>query len=171
MRRLFCLITMLYSLPVGAFSLGAGLAGVEEGDDRLRPAAVIHAGWNDAYLTNFALYGRTFRCVTERTVLASLARRAAVPGFSALKASIGLFLLDEETTFNANDPITGVPMGTERGISGGVTFGIEGHLLQVGAISVRAAWESYLVPAGADGAIFLATGRKQLFSLVMGGGL
>ena len=162
---------LLYAMPVNAFSLGAGVAAVEEGDDRLRPAALVHAGWTENYMSNLIFYGRSFQDVTQQTMIFSSSKRGSVPGFKSLKASAGLFMIDEQTRIKAVDPDTGKMMATENSWTGGVVFGLEGHLLQIGRLKLRAAWESYLVPAGVNGLIFLATGRKQLFSLVMGGGL
>ena len=163
--------TLLYAAPVSAVSLGMGLAAAEEGDDHVRPASVLNVGWNEGNVSNLFFYGRSYNDVVQRTTIISFAKRAALASSKRFKVSIGLFALDEETSIDAVDPDTGKPMGTEHALAGGLAFGLEGRLVQVGRLSLRAAWDSHLVPAGAQGFIMLATGRKQMFSLVMGGDL
>lgn len=157
--------------PARAFELAAGLAAVEEGDDRLRPAAVLHLGINPQYAGRAYYYGRTYGPVTEATAVVAAVRRWGLFKSNTLTASCGLALMDEKTTLKFDDAAdAAVHDKVDDQYNAGLAFGIAWTPLAAakGPFYVSASWDSALFAAGLDGMILLSTGRKETLSLIMG---
>ncbi len=152
-----------------AVELGVGAAAVEEGDDRLRPAVLVHAGFTPEIAARGYLYGRTYGPVKETTMLATVSRRWGLFKSNSLNASLGVALMDEQTKLAFSDPAEAVADKTENSYNAGLAFGISWSLPKgSGPLYFSASWDAALFPAGLEGMIFLSTGRKQTLSLIMG---
>lgn len=162
------LATYLLPASAHAFDLSAGLAAIEEGDDRLRPGAALHVGLNQDYFMRGYLYGRTYGPVTERTSLASANYRFGFWGSAKDKGflgALGVATLMEETTVKA-DPEGKEDDTVAKQFNLGMSFGASYRWL-FGSLETSVNWDSHVFLAGSAG-IFLSTGRKQAISLLTG---
>lgn len=153
-----------------ALELGIGTATVEEGDDRLRPAALIHAGFTPEIAGRAYVYGRNYGPVRETTIITTVARRWSLFKSNTLTAACGLALMDEQTKLSFSDPADKAANDkTENSYNAGLTYGIAWSLPKgSGPFYFSASWDSAIFPAGLQGMIFLSTGRKQTLSIIMG---
>ncbi len=163
------ILTFLLILPAGQKALAdqdvaIGLAAVEEGDDRQRPALQIYSTLGkDGYVTG-TYYGRTFAQVEEKTYLVNLGVRSSIFNSNNFFACLGGAALLENTAVK--------PFGAEQrkqednAYNFGVTFAVQ-YEQAWNKFFLRGAWESSLFLAGEAG-ILLATGRKQALAVTAG---
>lgn len=147
----------------GKFELLGGLGAVEEGDDRLRPAAVVQAG-KDHFYGQGTLYGRRFAQVEERTFMLGGGYRTEIFQTKWLQAAVGAVVMEERTTIHPRGTQTKIDSQSSYNVGG--TLGIRG-VWNFDRYLVQASWDSALFPAGAA-VLFLTTGRKQTVSLSAG---
>lgn len=162
--RLFGLgLLLAIESRVLALEVATGVSSVDEGDDRLRPAFVVHAGNGTNFYARYFLYGRKFSTVVERTQMGSL--NYAWPLFSGTwRAGLGLAQLSESITIKAIDD-SDEPL-SETNYNTGMSFGLF-WIPNIKPTHVSIGWESHLFLAGQAG-LFLSTGRKESFSFVVG---
>lgn len=160
----FLLILPAWEKALAYQDIAIGLAAVEEGDDRQRPALQLYSTLGkDGYVTA-TYYGRQFAQVEEKTYLVNLGVRSSLFGSNQFYACLGGSALLEQTVVK--------PFGTElrkqddNAYNFGVAFGVQyEHAWQ--RFFFRGAWESSLYLAGEAG-ILLATARKQAVSITVG---
>jgi hypothetical protein len=150
------------------FEAAAGFSAVEQGDDHMRPAAMLHLGITPFYSARAYLWGRDFGPVKERTTLLSFNRRVPVFKSNAVVASFGLALMDEMIALEFEDEADSAYNTTEHNYKAGMAIGLSWSLIDTGPLYATVSWDSHLFPAGANGAVFLVTGRKQAVSVAMG---
>lgn len=147
------------------FEIGAGPAVIEEGDDRFRPGAMAHIGFGHNVFGRFYGYGRKFGPVTERTWMVSLQKGFPMFGVSWIHLTLGATIMDEYTELKYSDGEGNTSSHSYNlGFIGGVHFPIPA----VSPIYFELGWDSHLFLAGPNGGLFLATGRKQAFSVGLG---
>jgi len=149
-----------------AFELALGVSTVEEGDDRLRPAALFHLGLTDSLYANTYIYGRTYGPVTEKTFVSSFNYRFALyKKDSALYGSLGATTLVENTSIEASE-VSGNEDIDKKQYNFGMAFGFS-FIVPMDLIYISFNWDSHVYPAGVAGILF-ATGRKQMMSIATG---
>lgn len=145
-------------------ALGLGVALVEEGDDRFRPALSIEALLSPAALLKTTLYGRNHPAFTERSVLFSAAWKLELEAFSWMSTHLmlGGSLLYEQLTFRGDtaewNRANSVGGDTQWNL--GVYSGLQLSYAWSERWAVSASWESHLYPAGLS-SLFLVFARKQ----------
>ena len=140
-----------------------GLAAVDEGDDRSRPAAILRGGL-DHFYGSVAAYGRTFAQVSERTIHVAAGARAPIFHTRWLTAGIGMAAIEENTVVKSRGSQTKTEQDAIYNI--GVQFGLQAEY-QAKQWILQAGWESTLFPAGLA-TVFLTTGRKQFIFATAG---
>jgi hypothetical protein len=156
------------ALNAKAFEVGVGFSAIEEGDDRVRPGAMLHLGLSPFYSVRGYLYGRDFGPVKERTTIFSFNRRMGIFKSNALQASFGLALMDEVVTLKFEDDDDSSYNTTEHNYNAGTAFGISWSLIDSGPLFVTVSWDAHLFPAGLNGGLFLVAARKQSIAFAMG---
>lgn len=149
-----------------AYEIAAGMAVVEEGDDRMRPAMALHGAIND-YAGRLYYYGRKFGPIKEETILISAHRRFSIFGTDFIKAQLGVAAMDESTkiSYEGNDSHRNEE---EHHMNVGAAAGVSVSLpANMKPFYAHFSWDSHLFPAGLGG-ILLSTGRKQTLSLAAG---
>jgi hypothetical protein len=144
-------------------SLGIGLAAVEEGDDRQRPAALVQGLIDDDWGFKVLYYGRVQEPVTQDTYLLTGTRRFELFGSKSWYGEWGLAILHE--TSRITRPRDSLLKTATHSSNLGLKFGL-GWQLQSKLI-LGFDWGTALFPAGWGG-ILLSTSRKQNLSLVVG---
>lgn len=172
---LLTVLAIAQSSPVSAFELQAGFAAVEEGDDRMRPGAALHVGFNEFYQGRMYYYGRELGPIREETYLVSGGRRFGLFGSPSVTASIGAAMMNERVVVDygdANPDGTPVDPDQERredNYNVGAAFGIAWSLPKSARpLAFTVSWDSHVFPAGVAGFFFLSSGRKQTISLTAG---
>lgn len=164
---LFAASPAFWTLPAHAFEIAAGFAAVEEGDDRLRPAAAVHVGFPRDFEGNLYYYGREFGPVKEQTVIVNFVKSWDVFNSKFLEAHFGPCLMDEKTdvSFDGEDS---EESQSEDNLNAGAVYGINFALPKAGPLYLAASWDSHIFAAGINGGLLLSSGRKQTISLVGG---
>jgi hypothetical protein len=161
------LATMLLLWPakIRAFELAAGIAGVEEGDDRYRPASSFHLGIGDRFHTRAYLYGRKHGPFTEQSTVSSFNYRFPLTGSkSNFSASVGATILAESTSFKAQNETEESESDTQWNL--GAAFGLS-YVVPLDHVYLSLNWDAHLYLAGSAGVLF-ATGRKHLVGIATG---
>lgn len=140
----------------------AGIASIDQGDDVYRPGALIEAGINPENYIGLFTYGRTFGDVHEVAYTLHYGWTLDIFGSMPFFGRIGPSLLDEITTIK-NQSIS----DTEHNYNIGAFLGI-GYRYQFDQFILQANWDSHLYPAGLNGFLLMATGRKQTIGLLIG---
>lgn len=161
----FTLLSLVCREAYGV-DLGAGFSSVEEGDDRLRPAAFLHCGFKDTYRARLYTYGRDFGPVSERTILLSATRSVTSFKNSFLQTAFGVAILSQQTDVKYTAESDASQNDSENNLNIGGVFSV-GVKYPMNSLYFSADWDSHVFPAGLGG-IFLSTGRKQTISLAMG---
>jgi len=148
-----------------AFDISAGAGALEEGDDRARPAAIVHMSFAEAYLARTYIWGRSFGPVTETGGIFSVAKRYDIFGSKSLGSICGLSAMAEKTTIKYAD----YPQenSSYTSTNAGLLFGLHYDLFASKNIKVAASWEAHVFPAG-SAIIALVTARKQVLGLTAG---
>lgn len=158
---LFLLLLWAIASSSFAFELGTGLAGIEDGDDRLRPAAVMHIASQSGYTSRLYVYGRDYGPVRERNFVLSLNKKFDISS-KTWQGILGIAGLADRTDIifpdnpEDNDTFTSTNLG--------MAFGIHWLILDTKFMQVKATWDGHVFPAG-TGFIFLANARKSALGL------
>lgn len=169
-------IGLILSWPAWGFELAAGFALIEQGDDRGRPGLAVHGAFNEFYLGRGYYYGRDFGPIREDTYLLAFSRRFGLFKSNYISGHVGACAMNERITlrFRAEDS-TDAGAGRNRSEDnynvGGV-FGITAALPKSASpLYAGISWDSHVFPAGLNGGLFLASGRKQAVSIYLGAAL
>lgn len=157
----------LWATPSDAIELAAGFAAMEEGDDRIRPAATVHAGFPRDFDGNLYYYGREYGPVKEQTILVNFVKSWSVFNSNVLAAHFGPCLMDEKTDI-AFDGADSDENRSENNFNAGAVYGIQASLPKSGPLYLAVSWDSHIFAAGINGGLLLSSGRKQAISLVGG---
>lgn len=144
-----------------------GFAAIEEGDDRVRPAAAVHAGFPRDFDGNLYYYGREFGPVKEQTFIVNFVKNWSIFNSNTVTAHFGPCLMDEkiDVTF---DGAESDKSESEDNFNAGAVYGIAWSLPKSGPLFLSVSWDSHIFAAGINGGLLLSTGRKQAISLVAG---
>lgn len=155
--------------PALAAEFGIGYGAVDQGDDRLEPAASVHAGLGN-YVVNLYYYGREFGPIRQDTYLIGVAHMWPIFGGSGLSAHFGVSLMDERIRIKYIDSLYTANNNAENNFNVGINFGVAWTFLPKGIAPLWAqvAWDSHIYAAGLEGGILLSSGRKQVISLAVG---
>jgi hypothetical protein len=155
---------LLMSSSAAAWDIAGGIAGVEEGDDRYRPAAALHLGFTDyLYLRNY-MYGRSIGPYTERTTVTSLNYRFAPIASANVRAGIGATTLVEQSIYNSDNSEEESESKSQFNFGG--SFGLA-YVMPWQRVHLSFNWDAHIYPAGSS-AILLATGRKHMIGITTG---
>jgi hypothetical protein len=149
--------TLILSSNALASDLGTGLTAIEEGDDRFRPAAVLHFSTASGFASRFYLYGRNYGPVQERNYLLSAGKRFDISGKS-LQGIVGIAAMADTTVIKFKDYPQDNSSYTTTNFGG--AFGLHWIFLETNIIQLRATWDAHVFPAG-SGFLFLANARKS----------
>lgn len=148
-----------------AFEIAGGIGAIEEGDDRHRPAAIFHLGFNESVYTRIHSYGRKHGPYEEQAHIFSLNYRFPIYGKnSPLTAGIGGSFLSEKITYKATSAAE--ESDELRKYNFGASFGL-GYTLQFKIVYVNFSWDSHVYLAG-DSGLFLANARKGIIGFTTG---
>lgn len=156
-----CFAKFISATPTFALDIGSGIVAVEDGDDRLRPAAVLHAASTAGFISRFYLYGRDYGPVSERNMILSLGKRFDLSS-KTWQAHFGFAALSDTTTVKYVDSPDDSTSYTSY--NAGMGFGIHWNFIDLKAFQMKATWDSHVFPAG-YGFIFLANARKSTLGL------
>jgi hypothetical protein len=165
---LFAASPVFAPAPAQAIELGAGFAAVEEGDDRIRPAAALHLGLNNDWAGNAYYYGREFGPVKEETFLLNFVKNWSIFKSKFLAAHFGPCAMNEKTTLTFDDEFKDENR-SENNFNAGAVYGISWSLPKSqGPLFLSVSWDSHIFAAGLNGGLLLSSGRKQTIALVGG---
>lgn len=141
---------------------------MEEGDDRIRPAAALHLGLNEDFSGNAYYYGREFGPVKEETILLNFVKSWQVFKSQFLSAHFGPCVMDEKTSIHFESADSEEDRA-EDNLNAGAVYGIAWSLPKnQGPLYLAVSWDSHIFAAGINGGLLLSSGRKQAISLVGG---
>ncbi|MCX6117964.1 MAG: hypothetical protein NT027_10510 [Proteobacteria bacterium] len=145
------------------FEIGSGVSAVEDGDDRVRPAAVIHASTASGITNRFLFYGRDFGPVKERNYVLSISKRWDV-GSKTWQGLVGGAVMADQTEITfPNSPADNT---SYTSTNFGMNFGLHWLAYETKVVQLKATWDGYIFPAG-TGFIFLANARKSALGLML----
>ncbi len=155
-----------FSAKSYSFELAIGGSGVDEGDDRYRPATSLHIGYTPSVFTRVHTYGRKMGPFLERTAVTNLSYRfAALDSSSSIYAGIGASLLWEHTSYEPTD--TSTTEADERNqYNFGTCFSLE-YRVPINTIYLSFIWDSHLFLAGEAG-LLMVTARKHFLGINTG---
>jgi hypothetical protein len=159
------LLFIIFPQQTKAFEFAGGIAAVEGGDDRLRPAAFAHLSVMPSLYSRLYAWGRKFGPVEERDYLASLSWRTSVAKINTLHVSAGFSVMQQTTRVTFDDAPS--ENSEENNSNFGGNLGVHWSFFDHGPMYLAFSWEAHLFAAG-DAAIFLVTARKQMLSLGVG---
>ena len=140
--------------------VGSGI--IDQGDDVTRPGLTFEMVMRSRLVISSYLYGRKFGPVDEKAYGLSIGSRKKIFGPLPLRARFGLTMLNETTTIN-NTALNETENNYNVGGYLGASYGIKR-----GPFLFKVIWDSHLYPAGLNGFILLATGRKHVLSFMVG---
>lgn len=143
-----------------ATEFGTGLVGVEDGDDRFRPAAVLHFA-TGSFISRVYAYGRDYGPVRERDYILSLGKRFDLPNKS-WQAHVSAAVMSDTTEVHYSEHSEENSRFTSTNF--GMAFGLHWIFVDTKAVQLRATWDSHVFPAGAA-IIYLANARKSTLGL------
>ena len=171
-RATFSLLSLALAskAPVAqALVMAAGGAAVEQGDDRIEPGVAAYVGLTDNLGVTAYGYGRSYGPVKQTSILTAAMYRLPIFKSSIFGARAGIALLDERTTLKYSQSTYASYNESKDAFNAGGAFGLTMGLPHKGpGLHFELSWDSHLFPAGPEGAVFLVSGRKQTFALVMG---
>lgn len=149
---------------VMAADVGTGLVAVEDGDDRLRPAAVLHFASAGGFISRAYAYGRDYGPVRERNYILSMGKRFDIAS-KTWQGHVSAAMMSDTTELHYPDNPEDNTSFTSTNV--GMAFGIHWLFIDSKVMQVRATWDSHVFPAGAA-FIYLATARKSTLGLTAG---
>lgn len=158
------LFASLCSSVAVAGELALGLAGIDEGDDRYRPAAAFQLGIGDHFVGRLYSYGRKLGPYTERTFVSGLNYRFLAFGKNTW-GTVGGSTLLEETRYEPKEE-SELKGRSKRQYNVGTTFGLS-YRVPIRKFYLAFNWDAHLYLAGSAG-IFLSTGRKHMLGMTTG---
>ena len=164
--RLLPFLLFSPALPAAAMELAVGPGVAEEGDDNLRPTISAHFGLDDRISGRLFVWGRTYKPVTERTILIAGHYRAPIFGVSWWTAHVGAAMLNEYTAIEYDD-YSGNQNKSENNFNFGAVFGSVAQVPVSGPLLMQISWDAHVFPAGIAG-ILLSYARKQTISIGLG---
>ncbi len=145
--------------------LSLGLAALEEGDDRQRPALGLSADFKDLYTANAYYWGRDQGPFHERNVLVSAMRSFVLAEKLHLTGALGVGFLWETLKLTYSD----APQDNDQELNYNLGLAVRfAWQYDIGPSFVFLHWDSYIFPAGINGGLLLSTGRKQLIKAGIG---
>ncbi len=145
-----------------------GMAALEEGDDRYRAGGLLHVAWNP-YAARYYFFEYDFGPVANGLHLLELTRSFVLPGFQALFGRVGVAAALDHTRIHYDSSSDADFNRNEYEWNGGLVFGVYWSPdTRGGPLRFQFAWDSAVFPAGVNGGILLATGRKHTLSLSAG---
>ena len=174
MLRLICLFTLtVFEFGVSELSfaheLHLGMTAADESDDRLRPGLTFGFNYDESIISQIYLLSRSLGPVSESTQAIAVAK--PFPIFNAkgpLIAAIGGTFIRENTSVKAStDGTDSSDAVDDSSYNLGLFTKVELKLVTLAPVIFHVSWDSHLFLAGQAG-LFLATGRKQFFSLSAG---
>ncbi len=104
------------------------------------------------------------------TQVFALSRSFQIPGieFMALSGRVGIAPLLEKTSLSFDKEADQTFNRDEKEWDFGVLFGIFWEYPSSNLVKLRLGWDAALYPAGINGGVLLATGRKNLLSISVG---
>lgn len=159
-RQIFLTILalLIFSPKIYGINLQLGLSAIEEGDDRLHPAATLHVQAADFMAFRSHYYGQTLGPLEERTLLLSGNFLFPFMKFKGLEGGIGPSLIHKTTRVMGVDYDGGTAQTTTPGLSLSIFWS------PFPKYAVTLAWESQLFLAGPS-SILLTTARRQAISI------
>jgi hypothetical protein len=152
-------VVSLYLTATHAYGveIGSGLEAIEDGDDRLRPAALVHIATDKGFITRGYVYGRDYGPVSERNYLLAIGKRFDFSS-KTWQGIIGLAVLADTTEIIYKDYPQDNSSYTSTNV--GMAFGVHWNIFDAKAFRLKATWDSHVFPAG-TGFLFLANARKS----------
>lgn len=144
-----------------AADIGTGIVAVEDGDDRMRPAAVVHVGTAAGFVGRGYVYGRDYGPVSERNYIVSLNKRFDISN-KTWQGLLGAAVLNDNTEIKYKDYPDENTSYSSTNV--GMAFGLHWSLIDSKAMQLKATWDSHVFPAG-SGFILLANARKSTIGL------
>lgn len=150
----------------GNIEIGVGLATLEEGDDRLRGALAFQLGWNKIYASRLYFASREMGPIKDQTLILAGMRRWSIFKSPYLRAEVGPVLMNEsyQITYDKESDENFDRQENNFNIGGLVGLSLS---LPSNRLLFELAWQSHIFPAGIAG-LFLASGRKQDISMILG---
>lgn len=165
----FWLLIVFFVFPcpksIADIQIVPSLAAVGESDDILKPAIGLKSYFKNSFGVSFWGWGRDFGPVEERSMLLTVGKYWTPFSFKSLMVGGGLTVLSETTRLVYKDAKEENQEDTFY--NGGGFFGLR-YSYDLSGVILDASWESGIFPAGLNGGILLATGRKQIVSLGIG---
>lgn len=159
----------VWTCPAQAFVLAVGAGIVEQGDDRLEPAAAAILAVSESLALTAEAWGRSYGPVTQSTIMGSAVRSFAVGKSGLLSAHLGGTLMDEATTIKYSNPAYSGLNERKDAINLGANFGVSLNLPKsLSPLHGELSWDSHVFAAGGQGGLFLASGRKQVIAVLVG---
>lgn len=156
---------MIFDAKIWAAEYTIGISAIEEGDDRLRPAARLQLEAVDWLSLKLEAFGRDHGPFQERYYLISAAYPFRVFENLPIKHAVGLVGSQKIMSFQGiTDSSTA--SREEQGRNFGIYLGVCWQLFWQHML-FQIAWDSHIFPAGIN-SILLATGRIQSLSVSMG---
>lgn len=152
--------------PVHAVETGAGIVGIESGDDRHQPGVFGSINFS-GYDARLYYCSQKFGPVFQSAALASFVRDISLPFTPWVVARTGFGVLEEFTRISFAAEQQGFDR-SERRYNLGLALGLRVSGYVSSSVFIEGGWDSYLFPAGITGGLFLATGRKQMIYLGSG---
>lgn len=141
--------------------LSMGLSAIEEGDERMRPAATLTADFGKDWSLLLQNYGRIQKPVTQTTYLMAVTRQYPVFGSKSFRARVGGALAYEQSAMERTTGESERSANTNLGLYLGLNWQSDSRLF------VSLDWGTGIFPAGMA-LLFLTTARKQSFSAGLG---
>ena len=163
--RLLILTFFICSARLLAYDASIGPAILEEGDDRLKPAAYVSFSAKDFGVHLF--YNKnTYSPVHIQNTMIAITRPLPIVLYDQIHIDLGGTALYESVTINYQGEKPSFQK--EQGnfnlglfLSFSATYDLDPFSLRIG-------WQSGIFPAGLTGGILLASGRKQYISFSLG---
>ena len=165
-RSLIALVLLVgIQTKVLAADFSAGVGALEEGDDRGRGAAILHAGFSNNWASRLYIWGRSYGPVTETDGILTAGKRYDIFGSKNLHSMLGISVLAERTSITYKDAPSDSSTYTSTNV--GLMLGLNYDLYKAKTINVSLSWDSHLFAAG-QAVLLLVTGRKQIVGVTAG---
>lgn len=163
-----CIGLIFLSIPAQAKGTKwqLGVSGLEEGDDRFRPALFGSLDF-DQYRYGFFYHKKIYGVVTEDRNLVFFGRAFGTNLFKGLNIFTGLALLHEGNSIQYPDRDLQAFNRSEDEFNLGIFYGLNWTVYEQENLFATLSWESALFPAGLA-VLALVTARKEYVTLSLG---